>query len=81
MDNVFDGVSCAMGGNIKGEITVNKAIREFVDREYPNNELTNGLTVIPDLPTLDVFTTRHIYSSHGAKGGLLDPDSKSLLHK
>ena len=68
-----------MGGNNKWVSAVDKAIQEFVEREYPNNELTEGLTVIPDLPKLDAYTTRLTYSSQGAKGGLLDQNVQSSM--
>ena len=75
----LNGAKFNLGGNNNILIaSVEKGIKAFVDREYPNDQLfKSGLTVVPDLPQYKKeFTTEHLYKDIARKGGLLFQDKE-----
>ena len=66
-----------MGGNIKWVNSVEDAIKEFVAREYPENELVkDGLTTIPD-----ILDARQMFSTQAKMFGLMNDDAQKVISR
>ena len=66
-----------MGGNNKWVDSVEEAIKEFVRREYPDNELgKDGLTTIPD-----ILDSRQMFSTQAKMFGLMDEDAQKVISR
>ena len=71
----LDGANYAMGGTNKWVKSVEDAIKEFVAREYPKNDLAkDSLTNIPDLAD-----PRHFFSPKAKMTGLLEEEVQNVL--
>ena len=66
-----------MGGNNKWVDSVEEAIKEFVAREYPDNELVkDGLTTIPD-----ILDSRQMLSTQAKMFGLMDDEAQKVINR
>ena len=72
----LNGASYSMAGTNKWVKSVEDAIKEFVAREYPENDLAkDGLRNIPDLPD-----PRHFFSPKAKMAGLMEGEIENLLN-
>jgi hypothetical protein len=70
LTRVWQGVNAHMGGVGRWVRGVGDAIRDFVDREYPDNALgEDRITLIPDLGIEPNF--RHTFCSQARQGQLV----------
>ena len=75
LTRALNGATYAMGGTNKWVDSVEEAIKEFVAREYPENELVkDGLTTIPD-----ILDSRQMFSTQAKMFGLMDDDAQKVL--